>query len=134
MNQVDTALYKILSEDTNLMEKITGVYNAVAPEMAEYPFVVFHEQSGIDNYVFGSDYSHRNLVYLIKCVTESPSAKMAGEVYDIIESIVMDRQLTMDGYKNIHLRRESDVKYPEIVDGIQYWHVGALYSITVVPE
>ena len=133
MNQVDAALYAILSDNAELGEKVTGVYNAVAPETAEYPFVIFNEQSGTDSYVFG-DYSHRNLVYLVKCVAKSPSAKVAGEVYDIIESILMDRQLTMDGYKNIYLRRESDVKYPEVVDGIQYWHVGALYSITVVPE
>jgi len=133
MNQVDQALYEALTGDANIMNVVTGVYSAIAPPSATYPFIVFQEQSGTDDYVFARC-GWRNLVYLVKCIDKSPSAKRAGEVYDLINAALHDASLSVPGHAVLYIRRESDVKYAEVSNGVMYWHVGARYRITVAPE
>lgn len=133
MNQVDTALYTALTGSTALMAKATGVYNSLAPSTATPPFVVFNEQAGVDAYAL-SRRAYRRLLYQVKCIATGPSGKAAGEAYDLVEAVLHDAALTVTGYGLLYLRRESDVKYTEVVNGIQYWHVGAIYQVMITPS
>jgi len=132
VNQVDQAIYEALTSDAALMAKVTGVYNALAPSSVSTPFVVFQEQAGTDAYTLRRRML-RSLLYQVKCVDRGGSAKTAGEVYDLIDGVLHDASLSVAGYATLYVRRESDVKYTEVVDGVQYWHVGGLYRVIVSP-
>lgn len=133
MNQVDQALYQALTGSSELMARVSGVFNGLAPEAASEPVVVFQEIAGTDAYTLNRRAS-RELVYLVKCVDRGASAKQAGEVYDIIDSILHDATLSVPGYATLYTRREADRKYTEIEAGVQYWHVGATYRVVIAPE
>lgn len=133
MNQVDQALTQALTSSDELMARVNGVFNGLAPGVVAEPIVVFQEIAGTDNYTL-TKRATRNLVYLVKCIDKGPSAKRAGEIYDIIDSILHDATLNVPGYATLYIRRESDRKYLEVSDGVLYWHVGAEYRIQIAPE
>lgn len=130
MNDLEDALYDALIGNTALMAKATGVYNTVAPRSATCPFVVFGHQAGTDAYTARLR-STREYIYQVKCIAEGASSKVAGDVYGLIDAVLFDATLTAGSKAVLYVRRESDVKYSETVEGKQYWHVGALYRIVV---
>lgn len=136
MKTVDQALYTQLAADLGTATLgtigITGIFRQQAPQGAAEPYVIFQQQAGTDSYTFNIQ-DVRTLVYLVKVVDKSPSGLRAANAAERINTLLTDKPLSLTGWTNIRLRRETDVEYSEIDNGIQYQHYAALYRVDVAP-
>ena len=139
MRAVDTAIYSRLATDvagtaTGTLGQLgaTGVYRAVASQGSVEPYIVFNEQAGTDSYTFRAR-DTRSLLYQVKAVGKGNSALVPAQMAERIDALLTDAPLTLSGWTNIRLRRESDVEYVQIENGMQYHHLGGLYRVDVTP-
>lgn len=134
-NVLKSALYSRLSSDATLGALLSGtaaVYESVAPQGADAPYVVFNAQSpGIDSETFGGR-SWTDSVYLVKAVTEGDSSAAAGTIAARIDTLLENAPLTLSGTaSNLYLRRTTAVDFPEVDSGKKFRHLGGLYRIVV---
>lgn len=138
MNAVATALYQRLTGAaalTALLASPTSVYQRRVPQGdGRYPCVLFQKQAGTDD----NDNPHRarQLVYLVKGIVADPrsggrSGTNAGAIDDQIDAALSMRPLTVTGWTNFWLARESDVDYEEDDAGKRFYHVGGLYRLRI---
>lgn len=137
MRAVDVALNSRLAADLGTAGTLgvlgcTGVYRFQAPQGSVEPYVVFQQQAGTDSYAFSAR-DARSLVYLVKAVDASTSGLRAAQMAERIDSLLTDKPLSLSGWTNIRLRRESDVEYVEVDAGKTYQHYGALFRVDVRP-
>lgn len=136
MRPVDTALYSRLAADLGTLTLgtlgCTGVYRFQAPQGSVEPYVIYQQQAGTDSYTFSAQ-DARSLVYLVKAVDASTSGLRAAQMAERIDALLTDKPLSLSGWTNIRLRRESDVEYIETDAGKTYQHYGALYRVDVRP-
>ncbi len=134
-NALDAALYTKLAGGTALTNLLggTAIYQYLAPEGTDPPYVIYGRQSQVPINVL-SGVAMENAVYMVKGVTEGPSAVAAGSVAGAIDTLLQDQALTITGYTHLHLRRESSIDYVETENGIRYSHRGATYRILADPD
>lgn len=137
MRAIDTALNSRLTADLGTAGTLgvlgcTGVYRFQAPQGSVEPYVVFQQQAGTDSYTFTAR-DGRSLVYLVKAVDRAPSGLRAAQMAERVETLLHDKPLTLSGWSTLRLRRESDVEYVEVDNGVIYQHYGALYRVDVQP-
>ena len=131
------ALYGKLAADTTLNNLLAtppagyskSIYHMAAPDQAAYPFVVFNRQSGVPTEAFQRPAAYDTDVWLIKAVDRATSADTAEAIAARLNTLLNDTTLSISGASLMYLRRQSDVEYPEIEDGVQYVHSGALYRL-----
>lgn len=134
---VRRALYGRLAGDTTLNGLLatpaTGysksIYHQEAPDGASFPFIVFHKQSGTPTEAMGAPSALENDIWLVKCVDRGPSADTAEAVQARIQALLNDAPLSISGSTLLYLRRQSDVEYPEVDNGVRYSHAGSLYRL-----
>ena len=125
---LDTAIYNTLNVASITNEATGGVYNGLAPQGIEPPFVVFQAMSKIDDY-FAFTGRGGSAVYLVKAIDRSVWPKSAGDIDTQIDSVMQDASLSITGYGLLMCRRESDVYLVEDQTGVVYQHIGGLYRI-----
>ena len=132
---IDAALYTKLSGGTALTNLLggTAIYQYLAPEGVDPPYVIYQRQSQVPINVL-SGVAIEDAVYMVKGVTEGPSAVTAGSVASAIDTLLQDQSLTISGYTHLHLRRESSIDYVETDNGVRYSHRGATYRIMADPN
>ena len=125
---LDTAIFDVLNVAAITNEATGGVFNGVAPQGTEPPFVVFSAMAKTDDYFA---YSERGgqAVYMVKAIDRSPWPKSAGDIDTQIDSALQDAALSISGYSLISCRREEDIYLVEDLSGVMYQHVGGLYRI-----
>ena len=133
MNAVDAAIYSALTGDTTVGNKVDDrIYHGLAPEQKTYPFIVFQEVSGLDDYTM-TRRATRTLRYQVMCVDKGPSAKAAGEVMDAVDGALHDQALTVASHDTLYVRRDSSREFTEVDAGIVYWHEVAEYLVVITP-
>ena len=125
---LDTAVYSVLNVAAVTNEATGGVFNGIAPQGTEPPFVVFSAMAKTDDY-FAYTERGGQAVYMIKAIDRSPWPKSAGDIDTQIDSVMQDASLSITGHTLIECRRESDIYLVEDLDGVTYQHVGGLYRI-----
>lgn len=132
------ALYGKLAGDTTLNNLLgtpadgysKSIYYQRAPSGADFPYVVFSKAAGTPRYTLGSR-AYDNDVWLVKAVDRSDDTADTADPVDNIaarlDALLTDGTLSISGRTQLFLRRESDVEYPEVVDGTLYRHAGAYY-------
>jgi hypothetical protein len=125
---LDTAIYSVLNVEAVTNEATGGVFNGLAPQGTEPPFVVFQAMSKVDDYF---SYTGRGgaAVYLVKAIDRSIWPKGAGDIDTQIDSVMQDASLSITGYSLLMCRRESDLYLVEDQAGMVYQHIGGLYRI-----
>jgi hypothetical protein len=134
---VRRALYGKLSGDTTLNGLLaapaTGyakaIYHQQAPSNAPHPFVIFQKQAGNPTETFGDPSALETDVWLVKAIDKNTSADPAEAIQARVIALLNDATLSISGHDLKYLRRESDVEYPEVSDGVQYKHAGALFRL-----
>jgi uncharacterized protein DUF3168 len=134
---VRRALYGRLAGDTTLNGLLAApaagyskaIYHDQAPAGAGFPFVVFGKQSGVPTEAMGDPSALENDVWLVKAVDRSTSADTAEAIQARVASTLNDASLSISGATHLYLRRQSDVEYPEVTDGVTYRHAGSLYRL-----
>lgn len=136
MNQIDAALYTKITGTaaiTGLLASATAVFNHLAPQSTDEPYVVFGQQAAVPEFTFGG-VAYETLTYMVKGVTKGPSGKVAGSIASQVDAALNDGTLTISGYSLMYCRRASAIDYVEAGPaGVVYHHRGALYDIWADP-
>ena len=134
---VRRAIYGKLAGDTTLNTILgtppTGysksIYHQQAPAGAGFPYVLFQKQAGNPTEAFGDPSAIDTDVWLVKAVDRNTSADPAEAAQARIIVLLNDATLSISGSVLLYLRRQSDVEYPEEIDGVQYKHAGSLFRL-----
>ncbi len=106
-----------------------AIYHDPAPQGAAYPFVVFFKSSGMPTEAFGAPSALETDVWTVKAVDRSTTADTAEAIAARIKALLNDATLSIAGATCLYLRRQSDVEFPDVVDGVAYRHAGATYRL-----
>jgi hypothetical protein len=136
------AIYGKLAGDTTLNSLLgappagysKSIYYQLAPEGAPAPFVILNRQSGTPTEAFGDPSGYESDVWLIKAVDKNGSADTAESIQARIATLLNDAALSISGATLMYLRRQSDVDYSELTDGVTYRHSGSLYRVVTDPS
>lgn len=131
MNELDAAFYGKLNGDATLLTFVSGVFHRMAPQEQAYPFLIFHQQAGVDWYTL-KQRGGRDLVYLVKVVASGMSTLVSGQAMARVDVLLTDQTLTVSGFTAINVRRREDIEYAETDAGVIYQHVGALFVVNIV--
>jgi len=132
------ALYGKMSGDVTLTNMLgsaaagftKAIYHNQAPEEAAFPFVLFSKSSGVPEGTFGDPNIYETDVWMIKAVDYNTTADRAESIAARLQSLLNDATLSISGGGLLfYLRRQSNVEYPEVIDGELYYHVGGLYRL-----
>ena len=127
MNAHATALYLRLQGTaiTSLLAGTTSIYHMQANEGEAYPYIVYSVQGGGDT----NDTSNRvkDLLVFVRCYSKS-SAAQAGSIDAQMDAALHLVPLTVSGWTNIWLARETDLETVEIdPNGQKIYMQGGFY-------
>ena len=137
---VRRALYGAMAGDgtlTGMLATAPGgysqsIYYQQAPSAAGFPYVIFNKQAGTPAYAMGPMPAARlrdNDIWLIKGIDRSDTADIVDDIASRLDALLTDGALSISGRTQLYLRRESDVVYPEVSDGVVYRHAGSLFRL-----
>jgi len=113
-----------------------SIYHDSAPSAAQFPFIVMNKQVGTPTYAFGDLQATAGTaavfdsdIWMIKAVDNLATADRAEQISARVQALLNDGSLSISGARQLYLRRESDLEYEEVVDGVTYHHVGSLYRL-----
>ena len=129
INALASALYLKLQGTaiTNLLAGTTSIYHMQAKEGESYPYVVYSVQGGGDT----NDTSNRvkDLLVFVRCYSKS-SAMQAGSIDAQMDAALHLAPLTVSGWTNIWLARETDLETVETdPNGVKVYMQGGFYRI-----
>lgn len=112
-----------------------GVFETLAPQNEDPPYVVFNAQSpSTPQYAFGTAVKWEDAIYQVQAVTEGHTAAAAGTIADKIDDALNGATLTITGYTSMYVARVQTVDYPELAaGGKRFNHRGGLYRILARP-
>jgi hypothetical protein len=127
-NAVNAALYGRLAGDATLVALLAAgtlsIFADSAPDNAVLPFVVFSHHSGVEL----SLQAHRDPDELLYVRAFAGSPLLAGSIDARLDQLLHFQPLTVAGFTNIWLARETDVSLTEKdAARVTTWNVGALY-------
>lgn len=129
MDLVEDAIYDKIAGVSGITALVGGrIYDTVAPEGGEYPFVTYTYAGG------GEDREtpkHRkNLVYLLQGVSQV-SKKQANQLAELLETAFDETELTVSGWTNIWTAVEDHLKAFELdtQSGKRTWRAGRYVRI-----
>ena len=128
-NAVNAGMYSKLAAGTALTALLAGttsIYYLQAPSNATLPYVVFNQQAGgPDN---DSPIDDRSLVYYVRGYAVTPA--LAGSIDAQCSALLHRQSLTVSGYTNFWLARETDLQLVETPPtGEEIYSAGATYRI-----
>jgi len=134
---VRRALYGKLAGDTTLNAILgtpaTGyskaIYHQQAPQGAQFPYVIFQKESGVPTEAFTDPSAMDTDIWMVKAVDRNTSADQAETAAARVVTLLNDASLSISGNTLLYLRRQSDVEYPEVTDGVLYQHAGSLFRL-----
>jgi hypothetical protein len=140
VNEVDTAIFNKLAAGTALTGLLAAgtasIFNTVAPQSAQMPYVVFARASDRDSYTLAAE-ATVDAIYTVKAVAKSPAAsptkKAAGAIAAQIKSALNDAPLSVTGKTWLSTRRESNIDYAETNASHIIYHVGGNYRLWIAP-
>lgn len=140
--QVAEWLYGVLSEDAGLAEALSvdlaalpdHVWPDVAPSGAAAPWVVYSVQDAIDWGALGSGPRvATSVVVNVRVVTEGRDPGAGGPAAVRLYGLLTGNHNTAlpGGGTILTGRRTQTLSYPENTGGIEYRHVGGLFTVEV---
>lgn len=138
---VRRALYGKLAGDTTLTNMLgtpgagfnKAIYFSVAPEDAQFPYVLFSKQAGTPTYALtrGTP-AYQDDVWQVKGVDHpsSTDSDTAEAIQARLLALLTDTTLSISGEDLLYLRPYSDVQFAEAQSGEIYHHAGGLFRLT----
>lgn len=136
------AIYGKLAADTTLTNLLgtpapgynQSIYHYDAPQTAGYPLIVFSKSSGVATGAMGAASVFDTDIWLIKAVDQSMTADTAEAIQERVKTLLNDASLSISGGSLLYLRRESDIEFLEVEDGVSYRHAGSMFRVIVAPS
>lgn len=124
-NALNTAIYNRLAGSTALVTTLggTAIYYLQAPDNAVKPFVVWSYSAGGDENETAN--RTKNLVVLMRSFASTP--KQAGEVDKAVDDLLHLQPLTVTGWTNFWLARESEVSLVENLPNVEKSYMTGAY-------
>jgi len=115
------------SSVTSLLATAASVFNVQIPDGYAFPVIVFNWQGGGD--LNDTPTRAKEPLYQIKAIS-SVSMYQAGQIDDALDAVLHNVALTVSGWTNYWIARESDVRYGELTPaGHYFYHSGGIYRI-----
>lgn len=130
MNVLNAALYtRLQGSASTYLSGTTAIYYKQAPEDAALPYIVWNIQGGGDENLDAN--RTKNLVLFIRAYARGAgSAALAGTIDNQIDAALHLNPLTVSGWTNIWLARETDIELVDLEpNGTQIHTAGALYRV-----
>ena len=134
MNAEAVAIYSTLQGTTaitSLLAGTTSIYHLQAPEGATDPYIVFSLQGGGDT----NDSPHRvkdHTWFIRAYATGSNGAATAGSIDDQIDTLLHLNPISITGWSNLWLARDTDLETVENdATGQQVHMQGGFYRFVV---
>lgn len=130
---LETAIYNKLTGAAALITELGGtyIYNKQAPQSPGNKYVIFNQQGGGD--VNDTPIRERNVLYSVFGVALTQEA--AAAIDTDIDAALHLATLTITGWSNLWLARETDVNFVEIDSGgVSRYRVGAIYRVIMDKE
>ncbi len=133
------AIYGKLAGDSTLNSYLNtppagyahSIYYEVAPDGADYPFVIFQKQAGTPQFGLNDTAPIVAEVWMIKAVDrDATTADVAEAIGERVKVLLDDASLNVSGVTHRFLRYESDTDYAEVLDnGLRYTHSGSFFRL-----
>ncbi len=142
------ALYGKLAGDTTLNNLLgsppapysKSIYYQFAPEGADFPYVIFSKAAGTPTWAMksGGTAAFDSEIWQVKGIDKRrviagsatyDTADAAEAIAARVDALLSDVSLSISGRTELFLRRESDLDYGEVVDGVLYRHSGADFRL-----
>jgi hypothetical protein len=123
----DTTLNNLLGTPAAGYSK--SIYHQDAPAAASFPLIVFQKQAGRPTEAMSDPSAFENDVWLVKAIDRNTTADTAEAIQARVAVLLNDASLSISGSTLLYLRRQSDMEYPEITDGVRYQHAGSLFRL-----
>jgi len=95
------------------LDALTGIFQGVAPEKAEYPFCTYSLVAGAYDFLFGTD---TTLIALIDATVFSRNPVEAEDLDAAISGWISDQPLPVDGQTTLLCRRMATIPTSPDVD------------------
>ncbi len=132
---IDTWLYETLTTSDAVKKLVsTRVYDALAPQGAALPYVVFQLQApGADSIVVGGYRIAANALYAARGVAQGAGFAAASAIAAAIDGALHGKRATLTGGVVLSCHRERPLKLPpEVAEGgAVYYHEGGIYRLRV---
>ena len=131
MNAVNYGINSALTGGTALITLLGGtcIYQGQAPESKPLPYVVFSKQGGGPENTHADD--ARDLLYFVRGYATTGQA--AGAIDDAVSALLHRKSITVSGWRNFWLARETDYESTETtVTGEIVFTAGGIYRIRIV--
>lgn len=130
LTRVDAWLYAVLSADAVLTAAVGGrIYSDVAPQDVAFPYALFSYQGGHDVRAVGPHRIMAHATYQVKAIDRNESYGGIDGIADRIDALLQGASGSiLDGHV-LSCVRDQVVRYSEVDGGVQYRHLGGLFSI-----
>lgn len=132
MNEI-TDISRWLYTTLGDLEGPQGVYNATLPPDATDPAILFQYQGGADAPAFGPGPRLAETTWVVRATGATTDAtaleSLATAIDDALEKAVAAATWTDLGVNIVGVVRESPFVLVEVVDGVEYRHLGGTYAI-----
>lgn len=118
-------------DDNALMQLITGVYDAKAPELAELPYVTIDAPSETSWDTFGK--LGQVVKYQVNVwwdTTAGNSSLAVKEIIGAVNDMLDDAELTVTGYESVKVANVLSTDYPDPDN--EHWHGVMQFEIHVM--
>jgi hypothetical protein len=130
---LETALYNALVGASGLITELGGtfIYNKQAPQNPNDRYVIFSQQAGGD--VNDTPIRERNVLYTVMGI--ALTQEKAAAIDTDIDTALHLAELTISGWSNLWLARETDININQIDSGgVTRYHVGGIYRVIMDKE
>lgn len=122
----EAALFSLLNVSSVTTLATGGVWPNIAAQGTAPPYVIIQWQGGGDENDHSTDST--NLIYTVKALAST--ALLAAQIMAACDALLHKQTLTVTGWTNFWLRRETWVSYAEVDPvGKATYHRGAMYRI-----
>ena len=125
-----SVLYTTLAAGSALVSELGGtrIYEALAPQGATYPYIVYFRAGGGDDNA--SPRRTRTENWVVKAV--ATDQQKARSLDALIDAQLHEAEITITGWDNYQTARRTDVAYAEPGEGgVVYWHRGGTYRLNI---
>lgn len=99
--ELQKSIYAILSVDSGLLARVTGVYDSV-PQNAVAPYVYFADVETVD--ISGLAKKKYHVTFEINSISESLGKKDSAEIAEIVRGLLDGKKPTIAAYENANIR------------------------------
>ncbi len=131
MKALHAAILAKLEANATILAVAGGVWRGQRPQGGVCPVVQFRKVSGTwrRDYTYGGARLVMSGLVDVKVIGVGDAADTLGDVDEAFTTALDWQALTVAGWQHMQTIRESDFEYPEVADGVTYWHVGGSFRV-----